>query len=71
VAVQDTGFGDVLPVGEGLLAFRTVEEAVTSIKDIEGNYARHAKAARELAAEYFDATKVLTHLIDEAMYVRD
>lgn len=71
VAVQDTGFGDVLPVGEGLLSFKTVEEAVTSIKDIEGSYQRHAKAARELAAEYFDATKVLARLIDEAMNGRD
>jgi hypothetical protein len=71
VAVQDTGFGDVLPVGEGLLSFRTVEQAVASIKDIEGNYARHAKAARELAAEYFDATKVLARLIDDAVNVRD
>jgi len=44
-----------------------VEEAVAAIKDIEANYARHAKAARELAVEYFDAAKVLTCLIDKAM----
>ena len=67
VAVQDTGFGAVLPTGEGLLAFSTVEEAVTSIKEIEANYERHAKAAREIAAGYFDATRVLTHLVEEAM----
>ena len=71
VAVQDTGFGAVLPLGEGLLAFGTVEEAVASIKDIEANYARHAKAAREIAVEYFDATKVLTALIEESMNGRD
>jgi hypothetical protein len=67
VAVQDTGFGSVLPTGEGLLAFSTVDEAVTSIKQIEADYRRHAKAAREIAAEYFDATTVLTHLVEEAM----
>ena len=67
VAVQDTGFSAVLPVGEGLLTFTTVEEAVAAIKDIEANYARHAKAARALAVEYFDAAKVLTQLIDEAL----
>jgi hypothetical protein len=67
VAVQDTGFSAVLPVGEGLLAFSTVEEAVAAIKEIEANYARHAKAARALAVEYFDAAKVLTWLIDEAL----
>jgi hypothetical protein len=67
VAVQDTGFGAVLPTGEGLLAFSTMEEAVASIKEIEANYERHAKAAREIAAEYFDASKVLPRLIDEAI----
>jgi hypothetical protein len=67
VAVQETGFSAVLPVGEGLLAFATVEEAVAAIKEIEANYPRHAKAARALAVEYFDAAKVLTCLIDEAL----
>jgi len=67
VAVQDTGFSTVLPVGEGLLTFTTVAEAVAAIKEIEANYARHARAARALAVEYFDAAKVLTRLIDEAL----
>jgi hypothetical protein len=71
VVVQDTGFGVVLPLGEGLLAFKTLEEAVASIKDIEANYPRHAKAARAIAAEYFDASKVLPRLIEEAMNGRD
>jgi hypothetical protein len=71
VVVQDTGFGAVLPLGEGLLAFKTLEEAVASIKDIEANYPRHAKAAREIAAEYFDATKVLPRLVEESMNGRD
>jgi hypothetical protein len=67
VAVQDTGFGAVFPTGEGLLAFSTVQEAVAAIEKIEANYERHAKAAREIAAEYFDATTVLTDLVEEAM----
>jgi prefoldin subunit 5 len=71
VVVQDTGFDAVLPLGEGLLAFKTLEEAVASIKDIEANYPRHAKAAREIAAEYFDATKVLPRLVEESMNGRD
>jgi hypothetical protein len=66
VAVQDTGFGAAIPVGEGLLSFDTVEEATAAVRDIEANYERHAKAARELAVEYFDSAKVLTRLIDEA-----
>jgi hypothetical protein len=67
VAVQDTGFSAVLPVGEGLLTFTTVEEAVAAINEIEANYARHAKTAHALAVEYFDAARVLTRLIDQAL----
>jgi hypothetical protein len=64
VVVQDTGFGEVIPVGEGLLAFTTPEEAGDAIQEIERDYARHAKAAREIAEEYFDATAILAILVD-------
>ncbi len=67
VVVQDTGFGETLPVGEGILSFKTLPEAVTAIQEVEANYARHAQAARGLAEVYFDSDKVLTHLINEAM----
>jgi hypothetical protein len=66
VVVQDTGFSRVLPVGEGILPFNTVEEAVAGVREVESNYERHAKAAREIAEEYFDAGKVLSRLVDEA-----
>jgi hypothetical protein len=65
--VQDTGFGAILPVGEGLLPFTTMAEAVASIQDVEAHYALHAKAARAIAEGYFDANKVLTRLLDEAL----
>lgn len=67
VVVQDTGFGSILPVGEGILTFRTVEEAAVSIQEVQQNYGKHAKAAREVAEAYFDSDKVLTQLIDDAM----
>jgi hypothetical protein len=67
VVVQDTGFGEVLPVGEGILAFRTIDEAVAAIHEVETNYARHAAAAREIAEAYFDSDKVLSQLIGDAM----
>src|SRR5262249_10260822 len=66
VVVQDTGFSAVLPVGEGILPFTTMEEAVAAIREVEGNYARQAQAARALAEEYFDSARVLTRLIEEA-----
>jgi hypothetical protein len=65
--VQNTGFETVLPVGEGLLSFSTVDEAVAAIQQVEGNYARHAKAARAIAEAYFDSNLVLARLITEAL----
>jgi hypothetical protein len=67
VVIENTGFDRVLPVGEGILAFRTVEEAAAAIKEVTANYARHAAAARDIAVTYFDSAKVLTSLIERAM----
>lgn len=67
VVVQDTGFGGVLPTGEGLLPFHTIEEAAAAIREVEGNYDRHSKAARAIAENYFDSAKVLDRLLEEAM----
>jgi hypothetical protein len=63
--VQDTGFGRNYPVGEGLLAFGTLEEAVEGAARIGRDYDGHSRAARALAEEYFDSDKVLGRFIDE------
>ena len=52
--VQDTGFSDDLPCGEGLLAFTTVDEAVAAIEAVERDYPRHCRAARRIAEEHLD-----------------
>ena len=67
VVVQDTGFSSILPVGEGILTFRTLDEAAWAIREIEGDYEQHSKTARAIAEEYFDSGKVLTRLIDDAL----
>ena len=64
VVVQDTGFSAALPVGEGLLPFTTLAEAVAAIEEIEAHYPRHARAARALAEEYFDSDKILSRLLN-------
>ena len=61
----------MIPTGEGVLTFRTLEKAATGIASVLTDYARHAKAAREVAEEYFDSRKVLKRLIDEAMTSKD
>jgi hypothetical protein len=62
--VQDTGWTAHLPHGEGLLAFSSPDEALAGIDRINGDYARHAARAREIAAEHFDSKKILTTLLD-------
>ena len=64
VIVQDTGFSQVMPEGEGILAFNTMEEAIEKIMEVEADYSLHARRAREIAEEYFDAPKVLQQLIE-------
>jgi hypothetical protein len=63
VVAQDTGFGDRLPVGEGLLGFHDVDSAAAGIDAVLGDYARHASAARELAVALFDSDVVLPRLL--------
>jgi hypothetical protein len=71
VIVQDTGFAPVLPVEEGILSFRNLEEAVTAIQDVESNYTKHSRAAEAIAAAYFDSDKVLSRLIDQVFSGHD
>lgn len=63
--VQDTGFSEHYPVGEGLLAFRTVQDAVDGAKRIVRDYAAHCVAARAIAEEHCNSDKVLSRLLDE------
>ena len=67
VVVQDTGFGCAIPEGEGILAFQTPAEAAEAIGEIAVNPQRHARAAAEIAREYFCAETVLTDLVEQAM----
>jgi hypothetical protein len=65
VVTQDTGFGTILPTGEGLFAFNTTDEAVAAFEAIEADYERHSRAAREIAEEYFRAETVLARLLED------
>ena len=64
---QDTGFPDWLPCGKGVFAFRSPEEVVDAVSQIDADYDVHCRAARELAAEYFSVERVLPPLINAAM----
>jgi hypothetical protein len=65
VITQNTGFGTVLPVGEGLFAFDTMEEIVAAFEEIHSNYDRHSRAATNIAWHYFRAETVLAKLLQD------
>jgi len=65
VIAQETGFSSHLPTGEGLISFTTLEEAVGAVEDARADPVRHSRAARQIAEEHLDATRVLERLVDE------
>jgi len=65
VVTQDTGFGNVLPTGAGLFAFSTMDEAVAAIDAMNGEYAKHRRAAVEVARECFSHDIVLGRLLED------
>jgi hypothetical protein len=65
--VQHTGQSRFLPDAEGLFRFRGVAEAVQHLEALVTCYERHAKLARALAEEYFDAKKIVSSVLERAL----
>ena len=65
VLAQDTGLEGVLPTGEGLITFTTLEEAVAGVEEINRDYERHSCAARRIAEEHLATDRVLPRLLEE------
>jgi len=63
VIAQETGFSSYLPTGRGLFAFRTLEDILYAIEEINGSYEQHSQAARQIAEEFFDSRKVVGKLL--------
>jgi hypothetical protein len=62
--VQDTGFSDHLPTGSGLVAFRTLDDVLAALEEIETRYSEHCRAARGLAEDHFDSRLILDSLLN-------
>ena len=58
VVAQSTGFEKFLPCGEGLFAFRTMDEVLAALDKIESDYTRACRAARAIAVEHLEAKAV-------------
>jgi hypothetical protein len=66
VVIQETGFTKLYGGEAGLLSFRSLGEIVDAVKMIKSDYAKHSRAARNLAREVFEAEKVLRALLERA-----
>ncbi|PYS11216.1 MAG: hypothetical protein DMG17_23055 [Acidobacteria bacterium] len=65
--VQDTGPSRFLPKDSGLFRFQNIDEAARYLERASEDYEHHCRVARELAIEYFDAQKVVGHVLEVAM----
>jgi hypothetical protein len=63
VVLQDTGFGDAVPLGPGLHAFQMIGDAVRAIREIEVDWPRASAHAVAVAREWFDAERVLGSML--------
>lgn len=63
VLAEDTGAGDLVPTGRGLVVFQDLDEAVAGAAAIDRDWADHARAARELAEACFDARQWLPAML--------
>src|SRR5208283_3084632 len=64
VIAQQTGFSRFLPTGTGLFAFETIDDVLEALEILQTDYARHARAARDIAEEHFDSDRVLSRLLE-------
>ena len=61
--VQSTGYEWKFPGQKGLVTFSNLEEAITGLKAIDADYRAHCEAARKIAEDHFDSTKVLQQVL--------
>jgi len=64
--VQDTGLAGHFPVGKGLLAVRTAEEAADAIRTVRCDYQSQSKFAQQIARGLLDYSVVLPPLLQAA-----
>lgn len=66
VITQETGFTRHIDAPYGLVAYSDLTEVADAVAAVNADYDRHCRGAREVAKEYFEATKVLAALLETA-----
>jgi len=67
VVVQNTGQNAYLPNGEGMFRFSTPAEAARAFEDINRDYQKHSRAARQIVETFFDAKQVVKEILSHAL----
>jgi hypothetical protein len=63
VVAEDTGFGDAVPTGRGVLKFRDSDEAQAAVAEIDRDYRLHSRRARALACDLFNSDRQLKAML--------
>ncbi|MBI4024945.1 MAG: hypothetical protein HY360_08180 [Verrucomicrobia bacterium] len=63
VITQDTSFDRFIPTGEGLFAFRSLDDIRAAAEAISSDYPRHSRKAAEIARDCFAAEKVVGKML--------
>lgn len=66
VITQETGFSEYYGGKAGLFAFESLGDIAAAVREINSDYAKHSKAARQIAREFFEAKAILKSLLDRA-----
>jgi hypothetical protein len=64
VILQETGWTDFYPHGEGLLTFHDAESARAALETVAKDPVKHARAARRIAETHCSAPVVVNHLLE-------
>lgn len=64
VIIQDTGFSYQLPSDTGVVCFASMDEAISGIEKVNGDYEKHSNTAREIAQSVFGYQVVLPRILD-------
>ena len=67
VVVQNTGQNAYLPNGEGMFRFSTPAEAARAFQEINRDYQKHSRAARQIVETFFDAKQVVKEILSHAL----
>jgi hypothetical protein len=64
VILQETGWTDFYPAGEGLLSFHDEASAAAALDKVGQDPIRHARAARQIAEKYCSAPIVVNQFLE-------